>query len=116
MRYISICLCLYCCLPIIAQQVITIESKDYAMVMQTDGDKRLRHVYFGEKLEDQEEYQLIAEQLRYDGVNEDVFNHIYTPSGTWNIAEPALSITHADGNPSTELHITGKETKRLQPS
>ena len=89
-----------------AQDLITITSSDYAMVLQKDGFNRLRHVYFGKKLNSKDEYKAIAEQLRYNGTNEDVFNHVHTPSGTWNIAEPALQIIHTDGNPSTELEVT----------
>ncbi|MEN0050787.1 MAG: alpha-galactosidase [Bacteroidota bacterium] len=95
-----------------AQTTIPIESKDYAIVLQTDEEQRLRQVYFGKKLNTTSDYQLIAKQLRYDGVNEDIFNHAYTPSGTWNIAEPALQILHADDNPSTELHYSSHDTKK----
>jgi len=86
-----------------AQQIIIIQSDKYAIVLQNDQHKRLRQVYFGQKLTDKSEYAAISQTLRYNGTNEDVFNHCYTPSGTWNIAEPALQVVHADGNPSTEL-------------
>jgi len=96
-----------------AQQVITIESADYAIVMQDDQHKRLRQVYFGKKLTDKSEYSAIAQTLRYNGTNEDVFNHCYTPSGTWNIAEPALQVVHADGNPSTELQYVAHQAQQI---
>ena len=66
----------------IAQTTIAIESAEYALVFQTDEIKRLRQVYFGEKLSSENEYAAITQQLRYKGTNEDVFNHVYTPSGT----------------------------------
>ncbi len=96
------------------QTLIFIESQDYTMVLQTDWNKRLRHIYFGEKLVQSSDYALIAKQFRYNGVNEDVFNVAYTPSGTWNIAEPALQIQHTDGNPSTELHYVQHKVQQLQ--
>lgn len=96
-----------------AQTLIAIESEDYAIVLQTDNIKRLRQVYFGEKLGQSAEYTAIAEQLRYNGTNEDVFNHVYTSSGTWNIAEPALQVLHADGNPSTELEYVTHKTEKV---
>jgi len=96
-----------------AQKVVTIESQDFAMVMQTDDLNRLHQVYFGKKLAMPEEYAAIAKQLRYNGVNEDAFNMAYTPSGTWNIAEPALQILHADGNPSTELEYVKHSKERI---
>lgn len=95
--------------PAFSQTVIPIESASYAHVLQTDDIGRLRQVYFGKKLSEKSDYEAIASQLRYDGTNEDVFNHVYTPVGTWNIAEPALDILHADGNPSTEMTYAGHE-------
>ena len=97
-----------------AQTVISIESAEYAIVMQVDKIQRLRHVYFGKKLSQSEEYKTIAAQLLYNDNNEDVFNHIYTPSGTWNVSEPALEIAHADGNPSTELNYIEHTTKQIE--
>lgn len=35
--------------------------------------------------------------------NAGIFSHVYTPSGSWNMLEPALTIIHADGNTSSEL-------------
>ncbi len=96
-----------------AQTLIAIESAEYAIIMQTDRLKRLRHIYWGQKLSNPNQYASIARQLRYNGNNEDVFNHAYTPSGTWNIAEPALHILHADGNPSTELEYKQHHTELL---
>ncbi|MFK7903512.1 MAG: alpha-galactosidase [Chitinophagales bacterium] len=94
--------------------ILTIQSQDYTLVLQTDSENRLRHTYFGEKLATPSDYDLIVKQFRYDGVNEDIFNGAYTPSGTWNIAEPALEVKHADGNPSTELHYVRHTTEKLQ--
>lgn len=96
-----------------AQTIIPIESSDYAIVLQTDEINRLRTLYFGPKLTDKNGYASINQQLRYNGNNEDVFNHAYTPSGTWNIAEPALQIVHADGNPSTELTYLSHESSQV---
>ena len=97
-----------------AQATIAIESAEYAIVLQNDMHKRLRQIYFGQKLKNASEYSNLAKQLYYDGNNEDVFNHAYTPSGTWNIAEPALQILHADGNPSTELEYVGHSSKQVE--
>ncbi|MEM8900189.1 MAG: glycoside hydrolase family 36 N-terminal domain-containing protein, partial [Bacteroidota bacterium] len=112
MRPIYLLLIAICCsLELFSQTIIPIESNAYSIVLQTDEEGRLRQVYFGEKLGSAEEYGLIADQLRYDGTNEDVFNHTYTPKGTWNIAEPALDILHADGNPATELIYASHEVR-----
>lgn len=97
---------------LLAQPSIAIESHAYAMAFQVDQIGRLRQVYLGPKMESADAYAQIGRQLRYDGTNEDVFNHAYTPNGTWNIAEPALHIQHADGNPSTELLYQSHEMQQ----
>lgn len=96
---------------------ISVESENYALVFQTDEFKRLHNIYFGAKLNSREDYAAIPKQLRYNGTNEDQFNMAYTPSGTWNIAEPALQIQHHDGNGSTEMeylnHRVAQEDKNI---
>lgn len=103
MRLFILLLVCACFAELSAQTIIPIESADFALVLQTDNLKRLHNVYFGPKLQHTEEYGSIAKQLRYQGTNEDVFNHAYTPSGTWNVSEPAIEVQHADGNNSLEL-------------
>ncbi|MDD4992135.1 MAG: alpha-galactosidase [Paludibacter sp.] len=83
--------------------VIPIETAKNALILQTDADNRLLITYFGVKLENSSEYALLNAQMKQDDNRAGVFNHAYTPSGTWNLVEPALSITHSDGNLSTEL-------------
>lgn len=112
-RFFLVCLAI-CAQPLFAQTIIPIESDKFSIVLQIDDSKRLRQVYFGEKLKQHEGYQIISGQLRYEGVNEDIFNHAYTPNGTWNIAEPALNIVHSDGNPSTELEYVSHSKKRVK--
>lgn len=92
---------------------IAVESNDYALVMQTDELNRLGQIYFGKRLANLQEYTIIGNQLLYKGVNEDFYNHAYTPSGTWNIAEPAINIVHADKNPSTELDYVSHKTTSI---
>ncbi|MEL7530022.1 MAG: alpha-galactosidase [Bacteroidota bacterium] len=101
--FICLLFVLSCFAELSAQTLIPIQSADFALVLQTDDDLRLRTVYFGTRLQHSDEYAAIAKQLRYQGTNEDVFNHAYTPSGTWNVSEPAIAVQHADGNHSLEL-------------
>ncbi len=99
-----------------AQQIITIpiETKDNAMVLQTDKDNRLGIVHFGKKLLQNNDNALIAKSLNLRDSNgsEGVYNNAYTPSGTWNIVEPAIRITHNDGNTSLDLKYVSHETKK----
>ncbi|MFT5165312.1 MAG: alpha-galactosidase [Saprospiraceae bacterium] len=101
-----------------AQEVITIpvESETYALVLQTDADGRLGIIYFGEKLNTTKEYALASTQYNFTEGNAGIYNNAYTPGGSWSMVEPALSITHADGNLSTELRYVSHETQEIQPN
>lgn len=97
-----------------AQAPITIplETDQYALVLQTDAEQRLGTIYFGKKLSIAGEYAGIPAQYRSVEDNAGVYHHAYTPSGTWNLAEPAITVTHADGNKSLELHYVSHETTK----
>ncbi|MEY2868693.1 MAG: hypothetical protein RIR01_1153, partial [Bacteroidota bacterium] len=82
---------------------IPIETKDHALVLQTDNDKRLRNIYFGKPLKNKAEYDIIAKSFDFNDANAGIYNIAYTPSGTSNLSEPALQVKHADGNTSLEL-------------
>ncbi len=99
-----------------AQDPVTfrVESQDFALVFQTDNLQRLHQSYFGPRLKNAAEYAIVTEQLRYNGTNEDQFNMAYTPSGTWNVSEPALQVLHADGNGSTELEYQKHSVTKLE--
>jgi len=96
-----------------SQSLVTIalESKDYALVLQADENKRLGTVYFGKKLAQKTEYAIAAQQYDYSDNNAGIYNNAYTPSGTWSMIEPALQVTHADGNISTELLYISHENQ-----
>ena len=96
--------CLFYLNNLSSQDIINIESSDYVIVLKADSLKRLQHIYFGSKMSNPNEYEAINKQLGFQVKDAgDLPNHVYTPSGTWNTAEPALQILHSDGNPSTEL-------------
>jgi alpha-galactosidase len=92
------------------QVFIPIETAHNTLLFQTDNDNHLLMTYFGTKLFDLNEYKLISTQNNQKDENGGIFNHAYTPAGTWNLVEPALSITHADGNISTELLYVSHKT------
>ncbi len=92
-------------------QTIPIESKDNALVLQVTPDKHLDMVYFGNKLSEKGEYSQVAKTYHLDK-NTDEYNSTYITSGTRNLLEPALSVTHADGNQSLDLqYISHSVTK-----
>ncbi len=95
-----------------AQKIIPIETKDFAMAFQTDDQGRLWNVYFGNKLASESDYQQVADQYFFPSNNAGQYNAAYTPSGTWNLSEPALQVQHSDGNLSTELTFVNVETQQ----
>jgi len=92
-------------ISVFAQKITTIplETRDYALVLQTDKDNRLGTIYFGKKLTNAAEYERVPLQNRRIDDNAGIYNSAYTPSGSWNLMEPALQIAHADGHQSTDL-------------
>lgn len=93
--------------------IIPVETAHNTLLLQTDADNHLLMTYFGTKLADASEYKLISTQNNQKDVNAGIFNHAFTPAGTWNLVEPALSITHADGNISTELIYVSHKTEQV---
>jgi alpha-galactosidase len=85
-------------------QVITIpvETQHNALVLQTDADKNLKMVYFGTKLTSPAEYTQIQKMYKQSD-DSGILNDAYTPSGSTNLAEPAITVIHADGNTSLNL-------------
>lgn len=98
-----------------AQSVTTIPlvSKDFALVLQTDAEGRLGTIYFGKKLSNAAEYASIPAQEKKIDNNAGIYNSVYTPSGSWNMLEPAVRITHADGHVSTELKYISHKSEKI---
>lgn len=90
--------------------LIPIETKDFATCFEVDNGRRLWNVYFGNKLGRKSEYGQVSKQFYFSDANAGRYNNAYTPAGTWNLSEPALQITHHDGNLSTELTYISHQT------
>ncbi len=110
-------LLLLLCLPVYqlhAQELTTIPiaTADHAIVLQTDKDNRLWTVYTGSKMGNTASYAGATKQENYKDENAGVYNSAYTPAGTWNLAEPALQVTHADGNTSLDLKYVSHQTNK----
>lgn len=91
---------------------IPIETKDNAIVLQTDKDNRLRTIYFGKPLKNQLEYAAISASFDFNDANAGIYNMAYTSAGTSNLSEPAIQVKHADGNTSLELkYVSHKNVK-----
>lgn len=104
-KFFSLILILAFVMKVGAQQVtIPVETAGNVLLLQTDKNNRLGIVYFGRKLSLKDEYPAVANQYDYSDANAGICNNAYTPAGTFNLLEPALQVTHADGNNSLELN------------
>src|SRR5689334_2566465 len=98
-----------------AQQIVEITTKNNVLVLETDKDNSLLLSYIGKKLKDTREYPAIESLDKYKPGSDDLFNkrEAYIASGSLNLLEPALTVTHADGNKSTVLTFSRVEEKQL---
>jgi alpha-galactosidase len=96
-----------------AQNVnIAIETNSNAVVFQADEKKNLNTIYFGKKLGSSSEYALIPSQYKQSSEYTSVLNAAYTASGSKSLLEPAITVTHADGNNSLDLRYVSHSVKK----
>lgn len=95
-----------------AQTTIPIETANFAVVLQTDANNYLHMVYCGKKLVQVADYGAIAGTYKFPSDNAGIYSNAYTPAGTWNLSEPAIQVTHPDGNPSLDLKYVSHQTTR----
>jgi alpha-galactosidase len=108
----------YCSVQAQESVMITVETETSALVLKVGKNKKLYQTYFGTKLNNSLEYEFISkENTKKFVVNDgnpliDLRHAAYPTFGTDNLFEPAIRITHNDGNPSLELeyqnHIVQK--------
>ncbi|MDF1576126.1 MAG: alpha-galactosidase [Bacteroidales bacterium] len=99
---------------LMAQEIcIPVSTGNSLMLLQTDRDQRLRTIYFGEPLKDTGEHALVEEGFQYMDSNAGIYNAVYTPAGTWNLAEPAIQVVHADGNGSLDLKYVSHQQEQV---
>lgn len=116
--FIPFCLLLLCSASIplrsAAQSVIIpIETQNNALVLQTDTSKHLGTIYFGKKLTNSNEYLQVPALYKQTPDYTGVLNSAYTSSGSRNLVEPAISVTHADGNNSLDLRYVSHNLKQI---
>jgi alpha-galactosidase len=107
-------LCLLTSFQAFSQAVtIPIETRNNALVLQADEKKNFNILYFGEKLGDASEYKNVPQVFQQTGDYTNVLNSAYTSSGSRNLAEPAITVVHADGNTSLDLRYVNHKTEKL---
>ena len=93
--------------------IIPIETQNTAQVLQVDDAKYLKIIYFGEKLKTAAEYQKIPSTYKQSDDYSRTLNAAYTPAGSKNLLEPAITVTHADGNNSLDLKYVSHTVDKI---
>ena len=89
---------------------IAIETRQTALVIRVDKEQTPTMVYLGTRLRNAAEYTSIPGTGKRGQDYTGIYNSVYTPAGSRNLLEPAIQVTHADGNPSLDLHYVRHET------
>ena len=92
--------------------IIPIESAHNSIVLQVGADQRVGTIYFGSKLKDTSEYRLVQRMYRRGDDYSGILNSAYTPAGSRNLVEPAIEVTHANGNTSLDLQYVSHTTTK----
>lgn len=94
--------------------LIPIVTANNALVLEAGRKKDLSVIYFGRKLANEQEYKLVSSVYKQTGDYSEVLNAAYTPSGSRNLMEPAISVVHADGNRSLDLRYVKHTQQQLE--
>src|SRR5258708_15697379 len=89
--------------PAAAQIVIPLETANNVLVLEVDKKQDLHNLYLGRKLKDTGDYRHLIRNYPAADDYTALFDAAYAPAGGRGLIEPAVSITHADGNPSSDL-------------
>jgi len=92
---------------------IPIETANNALVLQIEKNNDVNTVFFGKKLADPSEYSKVAAMYKQMDDYTGQLNSSYTPSGSRNLLEPAITVTHADGNNSLNLSYVSHAVKKI---
>jgi len=90
-------------------EIIPVETANNAMVLSVGAKKDLSIIFFGRKLASPAEYELIPRAYKENNDVNDELNAAYTPSGSRSLLEPAITVTHADGNNSLDLRYVSHQ-------
>ncbi|MBS1564088.1 MAG: alpha-galactosidase, partial [Bacteroidetes bacterium] len=95
-----------------AQQVV-LETGSNALVLAADTAGHLHMGYLGKKLKDKREYARLAGLYRQGTDYTGTLDAAYTTAGTTNLAEPAITVVHADGNRSLDLRYLSHKLEHI---
>lgn len=97
-------------------KTIRISTDNTDLVLQVGENGRLYQTYLGEKLLHEQDLQNFRWNVHAgsDGSVSKRGWEVYSGSGNEDYFEPAVAITHNDGNPSTVLYYVSSETKAVE--
>ena len=97
-------------------KTIRISTKDTDLILQVGENGRLYQTYLGEKLLHEQDLQHFQWNIHAgsDGSVSKRGWEVYGGSGNEDFFEPAISITHHDGNPSTILYYVSSSDKAVE--
>lgn len=91
-------------------KVINLQTRELSMIMTVGKDSIVYFHHFGKKIEDVSPY---ADKQTYRRVDYGTDPHAYLASGGTNYREPALRVTHSDGDLNTELAYVDHQQEKL---
>lgn len=97
------------------KKIIRISTNHTDLVLQVGDNGRLYQTYLGDKLRHEQELSQMnwAVHAGSDGSVTKRGWEVYSCSGNEDYFEPALGITHADGNPTTYLYYVSSSTQSV---
>lgn len=96
-------------------QTIRVSTDKTDLVLKVSPKGRLYQTYLGDKLKNAADYDQISwnTYAASDGAVSTRGHEVYAGSGNEDYFEPAVAITHADGNMTTYLYYKSSETKNI---
>lgn len=98
-----------------AQKIVRISTDNTDLVYQVNEHNRIYQVYLGDKLLNPQDYGKLKWNVRpgNDGSMSIRGHEAYPASGGEDFFEPAVAITHADGNQTTYLYYRSHEQRSV---
>ncbi|MDE7396773.1 MAG: alpha-galactosidase, partial [Muribaculum sp.] len=84
-------------------EIIDLSTPSTSMILDANVGSPLRILYYGDKLTESDINSLFSSPLAH--------HDAYPVYGIYPQGEAALSVTHADGNRTTQMEVTGVKTK-----
>ena len=99
-----------------AQKIIRVSTDKTDLVMKVSPKGRLYQVYLGDKMLNPSDYDNLKWDVyaASDGSVSQRGHEVYATSGAEEYFEPAVAVTHADGNMTTYLYYQSAEQKAVK--